>query len=408
MSSELIDDLLAPEVVHDPYPYLAELRATEPVHWSERHRGWLLTRYDDQLAALADDHLSSNRVNQLLAAMAPERRRVLGPVLGMIGDWMVTTDPPAHTRLRQLANRAFRQARVTALTDRIEALVSELLDDFVAEGRTSFIEHFAYPLPATVICELLGAPTEDRDRLRAWSDELALVAFGTGAEGSERHRRALAGLVDLLDYFGTLIDSKRRSPGDDMISSLLAPEKGVEPLSEDELRGMCALTLFAGHETTTNLLANGLLALLLRPQQLAMVRTGQDTNRAVEELLRFDGPIKVLTRWVVADTEIRGRPVRAGERVYLVVAAANRDPDQFPDPDRLDLTRHPNVHLAFGRGPHTCIGQHLARIESRVALARVVERLPGLRLSDAPIRWKPSLSSRSMEELSIAWDRGSP
>jgi cytochrome P450 len=401
MSAPLIDDLLAPEVVDNPYPYLAALRQHDPVHWSERHRAWLVTRFDDTLTALADERLSSNRVRQLLEALPDGRRARLAPILEAIGDWMVTTDPPDHTRLRAAANRAFRQARIIGLAERIGLLVDELLDDVVRRHDRAFVEHFAYPLPATVICELMGAPLRDRDRLREWSDELALIAFGAGGdERSERHQRALAALEEMSEYFGELITSRRREPDDDMVSSLLAYGDGEEELSESELRSMCALTLFAGNETTTNLLTNGLLALLRHPNQLDVLRNDPEAaNRCIEELLRYDGPIKVLTRWVNVDTELRGHHIRKGERVFLVVSAANRDPDQFVDPDRLDVRRQPNVHVAFGRGIHTCIGQHLARIESRIALSRVVERLPELALGPEPIEWKPSLASRSMKEL---------
>jgi cytochrome P450 len=257
-----------------------------------------------------------------------------------------------------------------------------------------------------VIATMLGAPVADRDRFREWSDELALVAFGTGgSDRAGRHERALRGIQEMDAYFRELVELRRSAPGGDMLSAMMAAEEGPagegDALTDDELVSMCALLLFAGHETTTNSIANAVLALLRHPEQLARLRESPELlNTAVEELLRFDGPIKVINRWVVADTEIGGRAVAAGERVHLVLAAANRDPAKFPDPDRLDLTRSPNPHIAFGKGIHACIGAQLARMETRIAVGRIVERLPGLAL-DGDVTWKSSLASRSLEALPV-------
>jgi cytochrome P450 len=506
------DDLLTPEAGADPYSVLARLRERDPVHWSEAHRAWLITRYDDVSAAFQNKALSNDRVRPLLVA-----RRESGTVtpadqvLEMMASWMVVTDPPAHTRLRKLAAGAFKAQRISAMSERVAALVDELLDAFVAGGDRprDLITEVAYPLPATVIATMLGAPVADRDRFREWSDELALVAFGTGgAARAQRHARALRGLQEMDAYFRELIAQHRDAggrdavgrgavgrgavgreavgreavgrddggrddggrddggrddggrdaggrdaggrdavgrdaggrdaggrgePGEDMLTAMMArdpdsgvpdsgvPDSGVpgagvgagadgpgragaDALSDDELVAMCALLLFAGHETTTNSIANATLALLRHPDQLALLREQPELiGTAVEELLRFDGPIKVLNRWVVAGTEIRGRTISPGERVHLVLASANRDPERFTDPDRLDLTRSPNPHIAFGKGIHACIGAQLARMETRIALGRIVARLPGLRLAGEP-EWKHSLASRSMETLPVRHD----
>jgi cytochrome P450 len=400
---EVEDDLLAPEASADPYALFAQLRAHDPVRWSAHHRAWLLTRYDDVSAAFQNKALSNDRVRPLLAA----RRQRGEPsaadrVLELIGEWMVVSDPPAHTRLRRLAAGAFKGQRISAMGEQITALVDELVEAFTGGD---LISEIAYPLPATVIATMLGAPVADRDRFREWSDELALVAFGTGGDArAERHERALRGLREMDAYFRELIALRRREPGEDMLTALMAadgdPAAG-DRLSDDELVSMCALLLFAGHETTTNSIANATLALLRHPDQLARLRADPELIApAVEELLRFDGPIKVLNRWVVAETEIRGRRISPGERVHLVLASANRDPEKFADPDTLDLARRPNPQIAFGKGIHACIGAQLARMETRIAVARIVERLPGLALAAEP-RWKPSLASRSLEQLRV-------
>jgi cytochrome P450 len=401
---DLADDLLDPVAGQDPYPVLARLREHDPVHWSEPHRAGLVTRYAEVSAAFQNKALSNDRVRPLLAA----RRATGNPtasdrVLELLSGWMVVNDPPVHTRLRRLAGGAFKAQRISAWDVRITELVDELIDGFRGGD---LIAELAYPLPATVIATMLGAPVADRDLFRGWSDELALVAFGTGgAARAERHERALRGLREMDGYFRELIALRRRDRGEDMLSAMMTTdEQGTEGdrLSEDELVGMCALLLFAGHETTTNSIANAVLALLRHADQLALLREHPDRLApAVEELLRFDGPIKVLNRWVVDRTEVAGRTIRPGERVHLVLSAANRDPQRFDDPDRLDLHRSPNPHLAFGKGIHACIGAQLARMETRIAVGRIVQRLPGLALAGPP-RWRDSLASRSLQALPVS------
>jgi cytochrome P450 len=424
MGDDLRDDLLSPSASADPFPVFAALRERDPVHFSEAHQAWLITRYDDVSAAFQNKAFSSDRVRPLLSSGADgpgggaggpgggsagtrERSRSSRSeeskrLLALMADWMVVSDPPAHTRLRKLASGAFKSQRISAMDRRITELVDELLDEFMGEpGPKDLVEGLAYPLPATVIAAMLGAPLTDRDLFREWSDELALVAFGVGGDDrEERHERALRGLDEMAAYFRDLVAVRRADPGEDMLSELLAPTDG-DRLDDTEIVGMCALLLFAGHETTTNSIANSVHTLLSHPDQLARLRTDPGLiNHAVEELLRFDGPIKVLNRWVVADTEVGGRTIRTGERVHLVLGGANRDPDKFAHPDEVDLARQPNQHVAFGRGIHACIGAQLARLETRVAVGRIVERLPGLALAETP-EWRDILASRSMYRLMV-------
>jgi cytochrome P450 len=369
-------DLLSPELTEDPFAYFARLRAEDPVHWAEANKAWLLTRYDDVVAAYADPRLSSDRVRPLLGVLPPERREAYGPMLETIGHWMVVTDPPAHTRLRKLANHAFRQQRVNAMGAWIGELVDDLLDDFTASRSDDFLNRIAYPLPAAVIARMMGAPQDDRDKFQHWSDELALVAFSAGGEDrASRYTRALAGVRELQEYLAQLIDRRRREPGEDMISLLLAGAgEGGDHLDDAELMALCSLILFAGHETTTNLLCNALVALDRHPAELARLRDDPSlVNRAVEEVLRFEGPIKILIRWVVEDHDRDGRQVKAGDRVFLVQQSANRDGGTFADQDRFDIGRATQpLHVGFGRGIHACLGAQLARIEARVALPKIL------------------------------------
>jgi cytochrome P450 len=397
-------DLLSPQLTEDPYAYFAGLRAADPVHWAEANKAWLLTRYDDVVAAYADPRLSSDRVRPLLGVLPEQRRAEYGPMLETIGHWMVVTDPPAHTRLRKLANHAFRQQRVSAMGSWIGELVDELLDDFVASGSDDFLNDIAYPLPAAVIARMMGAPQQDRGKFQHWSDELALVAFSAGGEDrASRYARALAGVRELQEYLAQLIERRRREPGEDMISLLLGgvAENG-DHLDDAELMALCSLILFAGHETTTNLLCNALVALDRHPAELARLREDPSmVNRAVEEVLRFEGPIKIIIRWVVEDHERDGRQVKAGDRIFLVQQSANRDGGTFTDPDRFDITRPAQpLHVGFGRGIHACLGAQLARIEARVALPKVLGRLAGLRVL-GEVTWRPNIASRAVSGLRV-------
>jgi len=374
------------------------------VHWAEANKAWLLTRYDDVVAAYADPRLSSDRVRPLLGVLPPDRREAYGPMLETIGHWMVVSDPPAHTRLRKLANHAFRQQRVNAMGAWIGELVDDLLDDFTASGSDDFLNRIAYPLPAAVIARMMGAPQEDRDKFQHWSDELALVAFSAGGEDrASRYTRALAGVRELQEYLAQLIDRRRREPGEDMISLLLAgADEGGDHLDDAELMALCSLILFAGHETTTNLLCNALVALDRHPAELARLRDDPSlVNRAVEEVLRYEGPIKIIIRWVVEDHDRDGRPVKAGDRVFLVQQSANRDAGTFGDPDRFDIGRPTQpLHVGFGRGIHACLGAQLARIEARVALPKILGRLGGVRVL-GDVAWRPNIASRAVTGLRV-------
>jgi len=400
-------DLLSPELTEDPFAYYAGLRASDPVHWAPASKAWLLTRYDDVVAAFGDPRLSSDRVRPLLEVLPAQRRAEYGPMLEIISRWMVVTDPPVHTRLNRLASRAFRQQRVSAMSGWIGELVDELLDDFVASGRDDFLAALAYPLPAAVIARMMGVPQQNRGMFQHWSDELALVAFGAGGrDRAGRYARALAGVRELQEYLAGLIERRRREPGEDMISVLLsgADEDG-DHLDDAELMALCSLILFAGHETTTNLLCNAIVALDRHPAELARLRADPSlVNRAVEEVLRFEGPIKILIRWVVQDHERDGRQVRAGDRVFLVLQSANRDKGTFADPDRFDIGRPAKpLHVGFGRGLHACLGAQLARIEARAALPKVLGRLGDVRVC-GEVTWRPNIASRAVTGLRISYE----
>ncbi len=407
LSDQSLDQsFLDPDVIRDPYPFLAALRERDPVHWSEVHHAWVVTRYADVVSAFGDSRLSSDRVKPMLERLSDERREKAGRIMEMIQEWMVVTDPPVHTRLRSLVAVAFNPKRIAASERRIRELVDELLDEFIGSGSEDFIGGFSFPLPATVIAELIGAPVEDRDNFRRWSEDLSAIAFGAAGEGrASRHEISQRGLEEMLSYFGERIDYAEAHPGEDMISGLLEGDGKGNRLERDEMEAMCALMLFAGHETTMNLLNAMVLHVTGNPDQLKILQGApEEVPGAVEEVLRFDGPIKVLHRVAIEDMELHGKIIRAGERVFLSPSGANRDAERFADPDRLDITRAPNPHVAFGRGVHTCIGAQLSRLEGRVAFTRLLERLPGLRVPEQPLEFAPVLAARALTGLRVEHD----
>lgn len=399
------DDLLAPEVVADPHSYFHHLRAEDPVHWNEMHRSWLLTRFDDVEAAFREPRLSADRIlPHIEAKLDDAERATMEPALRVLSGWMVFRDPPDHTRLRRAVSRAFTAARAEALRPRVRAIVEELLDAVRPAGATELVRDFAFPLPATVIAELLGVPSSDRHLFHTWSMEIAGLVFGNITDAG-RYERARVGLIELADYFRALIRDYADRPSDNLISALVTAPPS-ERLPDDELVSTCTLLLFAGHETTTGLIANGTLALLENPDELERLRRDPSlAAAAVEELLRYEGPAKLAVRRAAADLELRGKRIRAGQRVMLVQTAANRDPERFPDPDRLDLARADNPHLAFAQGLHFCLGATLARVEAQVAFV-LLAHLPGLRLAepDRPLAWSRAILGRAVTALPLAFD----
>lgn len=396
MAVRIDDDLLSEEAVQELHGYFRQLREEDPIHWNERHRSWVVTRYADVAALFKERRLSAERIGQLL------ERDDMEEAVAILARWMVFTDPPDHTRLRRVGHASFTPRVVERLAGRVQALVDELLDPIQERGDADLIADFAFPLPASVIAELLGVPVADREAFKRWSDELLALIFGELSD-PERHERGKRGLFALRDYFEELIGYYEQHPGDNLTSLFLAAP-AEQQLGRTELVATLILLLFAGHETTTNLIGNGLLALFDHPGQVPRLLERPDlTPLAVEELLRYDGPAKISPRWVVGDFERAGRRIRAGQRVLLVQSAANRDPERFPEPDRLDVRRRDNAHLAFGYGIHYCLGAPLARLEGRIAIPAVLRRFPNLTLAAdrRSLRFHPNLLGRSLEALPV-------
>lgn len=388
-------DLLAPDVVIDPYPTFARLRAESPVHWSDTHRSFVVVGYDAVKEGIRNEALSSERHTELMRG-APEDH----PGHRSFPRWMVFRDAPVHTRLRGLVGKGFTPRVVERLAPRVQSVIDECLDAFIAAGGGDFVAGFAFPLPAIVVAELLGAPPEDRPLFRRASEAVTGLVFRES--GSGRHERARAGIEELTDYFRRLVEAKRVNPGKDLVSRLIAVEEAGDLLDIDELIATCIMILIAGHETTASLLASSVLALDPRPEERARLREDPEIfPSAVEELLRFEGPAKMIGRVAREDLQVAGTEIPAGARVLLVLSAANRDPAVFEDPDLLDLGRRPNPHLALGFGTHFCLGAHLARLEMRLALRTLYARCPQLRVEGVEPAWRSTLVTRTLDRLPV-------
>src|SRR5262245_5054606 len=390
-----------PAVLADPFPLYRQLRDDDPAHWSHSLRAWVLTRYDDVKAACLDlPGLSSDRLTPFFAA-SPEASR-MAALQACLTRWMVFRDPPDHPRLRRLAAKVFNVRSIQALRPGIESTTQWLLERIGDRERFDFVGDFASPLPALVIMDMLGVPRADLPRLKELSDEMALF-IGSARDARAKYDRADQATREMMEFFRALIVARRAEPKSDLLSALVHLEDDGERLAEVELEAMCVLLLFAGHETTAHHISNGLQALLRFPNELERLRNDPSlAPGAVEELLRYDGPIGAQVRIVQTGRELHGKQLKAGDRVFLMMNAANRDPRAFAEPDRLDLSRHGVPHLTFGFGAHICLGFPLARLEGQVALPAVLARWKKIEIEEAePLRWVDSMVLRGVHQLPV-------
>jgi cytochrome P450 len=397
----------APEFLRDPFPAYRRLREEDPVHWSPRLKSWVLTRYDDVRQVLLDREISSDRMRPFFAALpGPEAARI-GDIVRYLSTWMVFRDPPEHTRLRRLTSKVFHLQSMNAMRPQIEALVDWLFERIGARTDIDFVADFAGPLPALVIMAMLGVPKEELGNVKRLSDDMALF-IGSSRMSPEKYDIAERATREMAGFFLELIQDRKKRPVQDLLSQLVSLEDEGDRLSEDELVATCILLLFAGHETTTNHIANGMLALLRFPQEMAALRADAAlAPRAVEELLRYDGPSGAQVRVVKAEVDMRGKQMKPGDRVFLMLNAANRDPEAYEEPDRLDLERGGPAHLTFGFGMHICLGFPLARLEGQIALPAVLRHWRHVELAAPPERleWLNSMVFRGMQSLPVTVGR---
>jgi cytochrome P450 len=392
-------DFNTPEHRADPYPTYRWLRERHPIMdstWEDDTS--ILTRFADCEAVLRDPRWSSNPAHRPMPEGEMDVRTAMSQTGGSI---LLFIDPPDHTRIRRLVSKAFTPRTVERLRPRVQQIVDELLDDAAERGSLDVVGELGYTVPVTVICEMLGVPVEDRDLFGPWSSDASRLLDGVLDE--ETTMKGLLGSMQIINYLNGLIEEHRAHPRDDLLGALIAAEEEGDRLSEDELRSNALLLFVAGHETTMNLIGNGTYALLRNRTQLERLRDDPSlAASAIEELLRFDGPVHLTGRVATEDLEVNGHRFAKDQQVITMISAANRDPERFTDPDTLDIGRQDGPHLAFSYGMHYCLGAALARLEGQVAIPTLVSRFPNMELITDPVEYREHLVLRGLKELRVA------
>lgn len=392
--------LLDPEVLANPYPLYHQLRSEDPIHWDPFLHAWVVTRYADVITVF--QRFSANRTP------TPEQLEAMGlgalrPLAQLMVRQMLFLDPPVHGRVRGLASKAFTPRRVEVLRDHIQDITARLLDAIQGQGHMDVIADLGRPLPAIVTAELLGLPTSDWMQLTAWSTDFAQV-LGNFQHNPDRIPQILRTVDEMTAYFHAAVQRYRAEPGEGLISALVEAEQDGDRLSDEEIVANVIITMVGGQETTTNLIGNGMLSLLRHPDQLERLRADFSLiPSAVEELLRYESPSQHTARLAPEDGELGGKLIRKRQAVIAVMGAANRDPERFPDPDRLDLGRQDNRHVAFAWASHFCFGAPLARIEGQVAFEAMLRRMPNLRVEAGHLEWRDNLGLRGLTTLPVAF-----
>jgi cytochrome P450 len=394
-------DLLSDEAIEEPHSYFAAYRDRQPVVWSDRHRAWVVLGHPELDAAFKSPALSTDRMGAFRARLSGSRADALARAIELLDGWMLFHDPPEHTRLRAPFARSFTPRAVSSLEADVTAICDELIESFarrLERGEVAdLVEGFSHPLPAAVIARLFGVPDELTDWLAEWSARFGVVVFGATRRPDYEDLARAAG-EEFHQHLGSLLATRRDDPRDDLVSALAASTE----LNDIEVLGACSLLLFAGHDTTTSLLSSAVLGLIDHPhERRRLADEPQLRDLAIEELLRYDGSAKAMMRVVAEPVELGGQQMSPGDAVFLAILSANRDPRVFLRPDEIVLDRRPNPHLAFGHGVHFCLGASLARLELRIAIPRLLERLPQLQVAGR-VRWKPNISDRSAAEVPLA------
>lgn len=407
MSKEIVSGkkvVFSDEILQDPYPTYARMHEDGPLHYVDvgsKWAVWSVFSHAECASIAKDTRLSAKRAKQMLLPLPLSRQAEFSELARMLGLWLIFMDPPEHTRLRKLLNKGFSAAAVEGLRPQVEAIVDQMLKPLHPGSEVDLMREFANPMPVRIILEMLGIPQDLRDTFVEWSRAIA-VFRGNPNRTVEEARAAQNALIELTEFFRKTVAERRRNKGNDLISLLIDIEEEGEVLTEEELYAQCIALLFAGHETTRNLIGNGMYTLLQHPQETAELRERPEIIRsAVEELLRYESPVQFTARVLKEDIEICGQPIRKGWTVLCMLGAANRDPKQFKEPNQLDLKRLNNQHLAFSAGLHFCIGAQLARLEGQIALLNLAQRFPQMKLTGPRPEWAATFGFRGLKSLPV-------
>jgi len=401
-------DLLSPDFIANPYPVYRELRQKAPVYWLEESQSkglWVISRYRDVVKCLRDNRLSSGRGrgSTILKALPEADRERFAGFLKFYNLWLLLIDPPKHTRLRKLSNRGFSIGNIEKLREYIKSVTGELIHSALLKGRMNFLDDFAYKLPAVIIARLLGCPRDDAQQLVAWSNDIAIL-IGLKEISLEILQQIERSYLAITAYFKEHIQRLKKHPEYHVLSSLIAAAEDEEHLTLEELYAQCVVLLVGGHETTRNLLGNGLYLLFQHPDQFEKLKRDPGLiPSAVEEILRFESPVQFVGRAAIESFEIHDQRIEKDDLIMLMIAAANRDPEIFPNPEVFDIERKPNKHLSFGLGIHYCLGAGLARMQAQIALEQLLSLAPDMTLLTERIEWAPSPVFRGLNALEIAF-----
>ena len=389
-------------LLNDPLPVFKKLQEQDPCHWCGPLKSWIFTRYDDVREVLRDDAISADRLTPYFESLPEKQRLGVREVVKYLNTWVAFKDPPEHTRIRSLLNKVFTPGAIKSLRPQVQQAVDNLLEPLREQKHFDFIEQFAYPLPANVILMMLGLPVEDTKRLHEWSVEMQPF-IGGATTSPDKYARAEHGAKNMAAYFREAIRERESRPRDDMLTKLIKCREDDDALTEDEVIGTAILFLFGGHETTTNLIGNGVRTLLQHPAAAEQVRRDDNIAKsAVEEILRYDGPTLASVRLVKTEHERHGKTLRKGDRVFVMIHGANHDPTQFERAADFDINRNPNPHLTFNYGIHFCLGAPLARLEGDVAIARVIKQLPDLSLSSEVYDYMDTMVMRGVRTMPVS------
>ena len=395
-------DLFEPDVIQDPYPMFDRMRRDAPVHWNDSVKGWFVTRYFDVRMVLRDPRFSVEKMTPFEDRMGGSKQAKIAFLTEILGGWMVFKDPPGHTRLRQVLQGAFLPKPFAAMRPKVEAIAHEILDGLGSRTDIDLITDYAVPLPGTVIGDLCGVPRDKVTKLRDWAGDIAKFVL-QGRSTPDRYDRSHSALAECVDFYRDLVADHRADPKDDLTTLMIEGGEIGKPLSDDEIVSTLVLILFAGHETTTNLISSGMLTLLHNPDQLSLLERDRSlVPTAVEEFLRAEGPIATVVRLALEDVEIGGQTIRKGDRIFAAIDSAAHDPAVFKGSTTVDITRQRNRHMAFGKGIHLCLGAPLARLEGQVAFEALFDRYTDFELQGETPEWRDELIARGLRSLPIS------